>query len=106
MRISDWSSDVCSSDLGLRAMHDQAHRIHPVAIDQCVHAHERAGLKTQQMVVERGITAADRLEAIEEIQSSLGHRQLIGELPLTTKVVRSEESRVGKGGVNSCRSRW
>src|SRR3546814_17053095 len=90
-------------------MHDQAHRIHPVAIDQCVHSHERAGIKTQQMVVERGITAADRLEAIEEIQQYPGHRQLIGDLPLTTKVVdallradlRTEERRVGKEGVST-----
>src|SRR3546814_7954349 len=25
MRISDWSSDVCSSDLGVAAIHDAAH---------------------------------------------------------------------------------
>src|SRR3546814_17610015 len=28
MRISDWSADVCSSDLGAEAVHDVAHR-HP-----------------------------------------------------------------------------
>src|SRR3546814_16318974 len=44
MRISDWSSDVCSSDLpGLGARHRQpAHVVGPFAADRAIEVIERA----------------------------------------------------------------
>src|SRR3546814_6371775 len=33
MRISDWSSDVCSSDLSPRGLPARSYRVHPVALE-------------------------------------------------------------------------
>src|SRR3546814_13332020 len=118
MRISDWSSDVCSSDLarqreevraetfGRRAPFGialgQQHRRR--RIDQCVEpALPRPAclkLGEQRLALrQRGRVARD-------------HRHHVappGELDLPDQRlarVRSEERRVGKGGVSTCRSRW
>src|SRR3546814_2200486 len=73
MRISDWSSDVCSSDLLSRAI-------------------RYAG----QVLV----------EIIPSIYSDRETIRIIGE-DMTEKLVsRSEERRVGKECVSTCRSRW
>src|SRR3546814_10236905 len=84
MRISDWSSDVCSSDL-LRVS-DRAPRAHDVGPDidrqLCPFAH--AVLFSHQ---------CSRLLAI-----AAGGGALNGP--------RSEERRVGKECVSTCRSRW
>src|SRR3546814_2370970 len=68
MRISDWSSDVCSSDL-------------------LVGDPER----TARSVIGDAHGAAARLSVLDEA----GH-----------EVLRSEERRVGKECVSTCRSRW
>src|SRR3546814_8738713 len=83
MRISDWSSDVCSSDLlvgrgrGL-ALHDG------IGLD---HLHDDA--------VRQG--GADRLLFVALDRH---HHTLLEEHR------RSEERRVGKECVSTCRSRW
>src|SRR3546814_4077778 len=70
MRISDWSSDVCSSDL---------------------HAGEVGALVN-----------AGRLEDAWELMSGMLERE-----PLSPEThYRSEERRVGKECVSTCRSRW
>src|SRR3546814_11165295 len=106
MRISDWSSDVCSSDLAgpyLLAAHDVAVALAP-----------GAGQETQ------GIGAAGRLGDAEGLQAQLtlgDARQIALLLRLAAvpqqgahgvhlRVARSEERRVGKECVSTCRSRW
>src|SRR3546814_12806506 len=76
MRISDWSSDVCSSDL-LRAQHETGEIM--LFIDRI--AEPGRGLRD----------AACGRPAIGR-----GH-------PV---IIRSEERRVGKECVSTCRSRW
>src|SRR3546814_980211 len=76
MRISDWSSDVCSSDL--RAEEQRAMR-HLVRIADPLHR-------------DRG---ADHLALLRQ------HR-----VELRCIDHRSEERRVGKECVSTCRSRW
>src|SRR3546814_10935211 len=78
MRISDWSSDVCSSDLpapGIRAgaLAGDGHVVALVAFP---------------------------LQAVDE-QDGLRRRAV-----KQHDVGRSAERRVGKGGVSTCRSRW
>src|SRR3546814_8246190 len=91
MRISDWSSDVCSSDLGA--------------------SHNPAGYLGLHMCLLRG-----------DVEAAAGHRQ--GPLgcgqnedraagadrhlgsALVRAQDRSEERRVGKECVSTCRSRW
>src|SRR3546814_4288379 len=82
MRISDWSSDVCSSDLS---------------------AGEKAQLISRCQSNEKL-----RLYAIE-LDKDQWHRLLM--LSLEEKLImlpieRSEERRVGKECVSTCRSRW
>src|SRR3546814_10050491 len=87
MRISDWSSDVCSSDLGLRGDADAT---------GVEHAHgdlEAVAFLAQDLV---GLD-----HVIVELDLA-GGRSADAELGLG----RSEERRVGKECVSTCRSRW
>src|SRR3546814_16859047 len=96
MRISDWSSDVCSSDLEGLARIGQ---------DRLGHPHV-AMVEIQQRPV--GIDAADAdaadiaLEARDELDRGLAHHPLLA----AADQPRSEERRVGKEGVSTCRYRW
>src|SRR3546814_8438247 len=80
MRISDWSSDVCSSDL----------------------------LRILQREVGDDVPRADRVQveigfpALHTIGKDLRHIDAAGPVG----VGRSEERRVGKECVSTCRSRW
>src|SRR3546814_17837360 len=83
MRISDWSSDVCSSDL--------EHRAGGVAdIGQRVAQRERLGALAYWQVFAEDRFGTDQ----DQRRRRLGDHQ------------RSEERRVGKEGVSTCRSRW
>src|SRR3546814_5732680 len=77
MRISDWSSDVCSSDLceGGAAAGSSCHLSHPESTPRQDQHH--------------------RLQALEPARRAVGSAR-----------ERSEERRVGKECVSTCRSRW
>src|SRR3546814_3554580 len=83
MRISDWSSDVCSSDLWLRALRaidfpepwPRVHDLRHTAVALMI----RAGAHPKR------------------IQARCGH---------ATMAERPEERRVGKECVSTCRTRW
>src|SRR3546814_14498579 len=94
MRISDWSSDVCSSDLDAVIQADRQ----IIAVDR-----EHAAGKA---IVERSralICAESPWIAEHQRDSVLVHRRsrVVGRLML-----RSEERRGGKECVSTCRSRW
>src|SRR3546814_4221330 len=80
MRISDWSSDVCSSDL---AVLGAGHLGRELEL-QALLAEDALGLLADLII-------HGRQNAVEELH----HRHL-----------RSEERRVGKECVSTCRSRW
>src|SRR3546814_13465134 len=87
MRISDWSSDVCSSDLD----EDVAQK--------CVLDVDLAGRRQMENLIEkshaeRGLGRAQISEMGEEDHEPDRNQ------------VRSEERRVGKECVSTCRSRW
>src|SRR3546814_11901190 len=98
MRISDWSSDVCSSDLGLSA---------ETPIDVAVAAWQM-GAYLGEGVLEQGIDACvsswQRM-APNTIPTGAkaGGNYLSGQLIARE---RSEERRVGKECVSTCRTRW
>src|SRR3546814_5021537 len=75
LRISDWSSDVCSSDLVLQGIPMQA--IFPIGRRHCIifHHHRQVDFCSKP---------ACQILALQ----------------------RSEERRVGKECVSTCRSRW
>src|SRR3546814_10988002 len=97
MRISDWSSDVCSSDLLLLPA--------PRA--------RRKGDKgfTMRFHLGRNISAsltADKLGALLRVGGGplWQFRTSEGALEIEQSLWRSEERRVGKECVSTCRSRW
>src|SRR3546814_15655203 len=94
MRISDWSSDVCSSDLIVES-HDQHQR----------HDRGEAEPKGPFLHLHGCRTPPNRLISIECQMATIEHRQWqqIDEPQIDG---RSEERRVGKECVSTCRSRW
>src|SRR3546814_17250474 len=95
MRISDWSSDVCSSDLTRPRGSDEESRGSRCARDQ--RSTWKATWDHSHM--------ADSPEVAHIVDLSLR----IGEMLLSSgagAADRSEERRVGKECVSTCRSRW
>src|SRR3546814_2254232 len=94
MRISDWSSDVCSADL---------HGLEAAGV-----ARRSADRALALGVVHRVPVGEGRVEEPDNPR----HRrpQLVGDdrdqLLLRRAEARSEERRVGKEGVSTCRTRW
>src|SRR3546814_11112467 len=85
MRISDWSSDVCSSDLHRFAVGQPDVERKPIVLDPQV---QRIG----PAVVIDGVKRVLLDQVVDR------NRALV--------LNRSEERRVGKECVSTCRSRW
>src|SRR3546814_14573474 len=107
MRISDWSSDVCSSDLaadageaagGLTACNKNASRGEKHGRPQEEGAVERPHPLRRSRL--RGLPAA-LLRALHGL-----FRRAAGSPRRRHHLDRSEERRVGKECVRTCRSRW
>src|SRR3546814_15390062 len=97
MRISDWSSDVCSSDLrhaacllaaGLRGVNNERHNSY-------YRRHHETPFISSGRNSLVGLTHAYGLN-LSATRHDQNHRWL----------GRSEERRVGKECVSTCRSRW
>src|SRR3546814_7461439 len=83
MRISDWSSDVCSSDL--RTIFQEFARLDRG--DGGLHAERTFRFPGRERVLQNTMRIVDG-----RVHDFMGRR--------------SEERRVGKEGVSTCRSRW
>src|SRR3546814_15108973 len=95
MRISDWGSDVCSSDLVVVA-DLVGERVMAFGIDPLADQHlQPADLGEQFFML------AHDLSVFRE-QRDLGG-EAVGQ---RHRAARSEERRVGKECVSTCRSRW
>src|SRR3546814_12760612 len=105
MRISDWSSDVCSSDLGKAT-----------ALDAWAETNGRAMLRldysgcgVSEGVFEDGTLTQWRDDALFLIDNLVeGPLVIIGSSMggWLALLVRSEERRVGKECVSKCRTGW
>src|SRR3546814_5609504 len=84
MRISDWSSDVCSSDLARLGERDRGEGVREV---------------------QRCVLLVDDDEVESRVAQDLDHLEG-GQLQPRADQGRSEERRVGKECVSTCRSRW
>src|SRR3546814_15118441 len=93
MRISDWSSDVCSSDLEVRL----AHAHHEILIGDGEHRLRDVDLALALLVGGPVRGPVERLRRVDA--DALGVEAARG-------VARSEERRVGKECVSTCRFRW
>src|SRR3546814_13123870 len=93
MRISDWSSDVCSSDLRSGS-------------DFRIRSDLSATLFLEEPETYEGgeLTIEDHF-GVQQVKLAAGHMVLYPASSLH-RVERSEERRVGKECVSTCRSRW
>src|SRR3546814_13340381 len=95
MRISDWSSDVCSSDLERVLVTTLTKRMSEDLTDYLT----ENGLKVRYL--HSDIDTVERVEIIRDLR--LGVFDVLVGINLLR---RSEERRVGKECVSTCRSRW
>src|SRR3546814_14546913 len=113
MRISDWSSDVCSSDLEKGFYHCFGCGAHGDAIRWMT---DQRGLPFMEAVKELAAGAgmevpapdphaAKRAEQAAPLRDVMSAAQdwFVAQLQ---GIERSEERRVGKEWVSTCRSRW
>src|SRR3546814_1080289 len=101
MRISDWSSDVCSSDLldlneaSVKKQISRAKKRGYITYDELNNALPQDQMSSEQIedvmaaLNDMGVNIVENEEASEDGDDS-----------------RSEERRVGKECVSTCRSRW
>src|SRR3546814_20458395 len=95
MRISGWSSDVCSSDLPWPMRDDDNSH-------QCMGA---AAIFGALPAIDAGLVRLDT----HDVASAGHHVQLARQArppEAVDDIVRSEERRGGKEGVSKCSSRW
>src|SRR3546814_6551047 len=102
LRISDWSSDVCSSDLlgGLVASDvAEAHEVQRVG---CHHLEQWVGRDPLgERLRQLDVVSHDATQSLGPVAAD--HEP---ELQGAEAAARSEERRVGKECVSTCRSRW
>src|SRR3546814_20461291 len=104
MRISDWSSDVCSSDLVVAVRREDAvvagRGAAAVGVDDGIVVGEGRGVgRHGQGVAGDGVVAV-----VAAVLASDGAPDLVA-AGRGMAVARSEERRVGKACVSTCRSR-
>src|SRR3546814_12539111 len=95
MRISDWSSDVCSSDLQSLAIIEYLDEVYPDPPLIPGDSIERAKIRSMVQIVACDIHPINNLRVLKHLRKQIGLDQ-----------ERSEERRVGKECVSTCRSRW
>src|SRR3546814_5948340 len=100
LRISDWSSDVCSSDLhglkiGTIADLIQYRSEHESMVERIASRNVQTPWGEFQAVAYRDLASG-------ALHLALAH----GNITPETETLRSEERRVGKECVSTCRSRW
>src|SRR3546814_12886595 len=102
MRISDWSSDVCSSDLHLMT--------EAPGLEAMFLANRAALLRYLRVRLRGDGDGEDILQdlwlKLADIDASLIAEPLAYLYRAAENLVRSEERRVGKECVSTCRSRW
>src|SRR3546814_6202656 len=104
MRISDWSSDVCSSDLGLCRAGGPGALCLPVGIA----AGDDIDLARAVEAEGHGDGAIEEVAVVADQQhgSVIVGDHFLEQVERFEIEVRSEERRVGKEYVSKCRSRW
>src|SRR3546814_15190409 len=101
MRISDWSSDVCSSDLAVEAREHRDFRLLAAVenVDQ---------LPGQDRPVDHRLRDEARAQpgADKRLRTHAPERREVGGADAFDECGRSEERRGGKESVRTCRYRW
>src|SRR3546814_19770251 len=119
MRISDWSSDVCSSDLPGRD-HDGQKRLPACFLEPCQNLEavekrhfdvehddsgaERRNMRRHQMGIRDALDMHEAFLAQDPLEEGYIGSRIIADQDagMRPRHKRSEESRVGKEGVSTC----
>src|SRR3546814_19421483 len=103
MRISDWSSDVCSSDLDAGCRHCRPRAAQQAgregACPQTPQAKQEDAMSRMTEQELKAIVAAEIADATAFAGGRLADER-------RKALDRSEERRGGKGCVSTCRARW
>src|SRR3546814_12624306 len=110
MRISDWSSDVCSSDL-TRLVATFVSAKSPLASKSAIVIVLSEGLRTVIDTVPSGTTGGRTSwtrSPVGKIVEQIGFSRVTScdVKAAAARASRSDERRVGKECVSTCRSRW
>src|SRR3546814_3953198 len=115
MRISDWSSDVCSSDLQLSCNSRQEAQGNPNTDQPAINPNLHGRIVQRHIFdanseiskASRDLPAKNTCAKLSKLPSSeyRGH-PILGHEIERAGPNRSEERRVGKECVSTCRSRW
>src|SRR3546814_18886272 len=98
MRISDWSSDVCSSDLG-----QSQRRLDKAGLAAAIEPATIEGNRVERLAADHLRHRVGQLDlAARALFLRLQHAHHLG----LEDIARSEERRVGNEGVSTCRYRW
>src|SRR3546814_11697194 len=99
MRISDWSSDVCSSDL--------PQNVNGVPLAGAKLYFYQTGSETAITTYQDSAEATPHANPVVADASGIFAPIYVSNLTFKTVLkTRSEERRVGNGCVSTCRSRW
>src|SRR3546814_11628426 len=110
MRISDWSSDVCSSGLSYDSAYGTSRLSYQRSTGEGVGSYS-AGADVERSSAGTNFSGnfnytSNRAEFAVSHLSSFGKQFGLPRDARTNIRVRSEERRVGKECVSTCRSRW
>src|SRR3546814_13078863 len=112
MRISDWSSDVCSSDLldrrlgAARFLAGDEYSIADIAAWPWMRRPENQGVDRDELPnYRRWFDEIAERPAVQRGVKVLEELPREGFAAKAREAMRSEERRVGQGGVSTCRSR-
>src|SRR3546814_20489172 len=106
VRISDWSSDVCSSDLGHSKEIQASNAEHQCGSDSTAPTPEKPPpwkprAASGGHLIGWSLPRAEHTRAVEHRPRRLG-----AEIGAAAAIVSPEERRVGKEWVRPCTSRW
>src|SRR3546814_16626019 len=100
MRISDWSSDVCSSDLGEADQADLAATLQSLGAQDRLHLVETA---FDIVVYQHIVIPVPVADLVRRARHARRDHLVSVSIP---RAQRSEERRVGKEWVSTCRTWW
>src|SRR3546814_20236555 len=107
MRISEWSSDVCSSDLSERLGKGDCQAVGGIQYYGDGRVQSDGGTWrpwfARAVSIGHGRKLSDPIDP-DAIESSINY--ITGASMLVSRAFRSEARRVGKECVSTCRSRW
>src|SRR3546814_16581131 len=110
MRISDWSSDVCSSDLEVAVHEAEAALLQAraqVEALKATYAQKPAALRPTQADLTFRQSDYKRNKALQAVGASSKSAPDAAKNALAVPASNgSEERRVGQEGAHTCRSRW